>query len=38
MPIGLTLVAARYHDQHLLDVAEAVGKVFEEEGGWKSSL
>ncbi|BCS25447.1 amidase [Aspergillus puulaauensis] len=38
MPIGLTLVAARYHDQHLLNVAEAVGKVFEEEGGWKSSL
>ncbi|KAL4783799.1 amidase signature domain-containing protein [Aspergillus varians] len=38
MPIGLSLVAARHHDEHLLTVAEAVGKVFEEEGGWKSAL
>ncbi|CBF87407.1 amidase [Aspergillus nidulans FGSC A4] len=38
MPIGLSLVAARFHDEHLLSVAEAVGAVFEAEGGWKSAL
>ncbi|KAK8855834.1 amidase signature enzyme [Apiospora arundinis] len=40
MPIGLTLVAPRYHDRHLLTVAKAVGRIFEAEGGWdrKSSL
>ncbi|KAL4746365.1 hypothetical protein BDW72DRAFT_207420 [Aspergillus terricola var. indicus] len=38
MPIGLSLVAARFHDEHLLSVAEAVGPVFEAEGGWKSAL
>ncbi|KAL4915378.1 amidase signature domain-containing protein [Aspergillus aurantiobrunneus] len=37
MPIGVSLVAARYRDQHLLAVAEAVGRIFEE-GGWKSAL
>ncbi|KAF8196685.1 amidase signature domain-containing protein [Mycena galopus ATCC 62051] len=37
MPIGLSLVAARYHDRHLLKVAAAVAPVFEG-GGWKSSL
>lgn len=38
MPIGLSLVAARYRDQALLAVAKEVGKVWENEGGWKSSL
>ncbi|KAL2211739.1 glutamyl-tRNA amidotransferase subunit A [Sarocladium strictum] len=37
MPIGLSLVAPRYHDRHLLKVSRAVGEVFEAEGGWKSS-
>lgn len=37
MPIGLSLVAPRYHDRHLLAVAKAVGEVFEAEGGWKPS-
>ncbi|KAI5865707.1 amidase [Durotheca rogersii] len=34
MPIGLSLVAPRYHDRRLLTVAKAVGEVFESEGGW----
>ncbi|KAF9871114.1 hypothetical protein CkaCkLH20_11531 [Colletotrichum karsti] len=38
MPVGVSLVAPRYHDRHLLSVAKAVGKVFEAEGGWKSQL
>ncbi|KAH9894668.1 amidase signature domain-containing protein [Xylariomycetidae sp. FL2044] len=38
MPIGLSLVAPRYHDRHLLAVSKVVGKVFEEEGGWKSKV
>ncbi|KAL4941774.1 hypothetical protein BDV06DRAFT_212351 [Aspergillus oleicola] len=38
MPIGVSLVAARHRDEHLLAVAEEVGKVFGEEGGWKSAL
>jgi Asp-tRNA(Asn)/Glu-tRNA(Gln) amidotransferase A subunit family amidase len=29
MPIGLTLYAARGRDEHLLDVGEKVGKIFE---------
>ncbi|KAJ7257891.1 amidase signature domain-containing protein [Mycena haematopus] len=37
MPIGLSLVAPRYHDRRLLKVAAAVAPVFEG-GGWKSSL
>ncbi|BGP12770.1 hypothetical protein JCM10213_007285 [Rhodosporidiobolus nylandii] len=37
-PLGLTLVAPRYHDQKLLHVGEAVGKVWGERGGWKSAL
>jgi NCS1 family nucleobase:cation symporter-1 len=35
MPIGLSLVAPRYHDRKLLAVSEAVGKLFEASGGWK---
>ncbi|KAL4954533.1 amidase signature domain-containing protein [Aspergillus filifer] len=38
MPIGVSLVAARHRDEHLLAVAEEVGKVFGKEGGWKSAL
>ncbi|KAK5684987.1 hypothetical protein LTS10_003062 [Elasticomyces elasticus] len=38
MPIGLSLVAPRYHDQALLEVAKAVGEVWEKEGGWASKL
>lgn len=38
MPIGVSLVAPRYHDRRLLAVSEKVGEIFEKEGGWKSSL
>ncbi|CAG7558256.1 unnamed protein product [Fusarium equiseti] len=34
MPIGVSLVAARLRDRHLLKVCEAVGSIFEKEGGW----
>lgn len=37
MPIGLTVVGARYTDRHLLHAAKAVGSLFEKEGGWKPS-
>jgi len=37
MPIGLSLVAPRYHDRRLLKVAAAVAPIFEG-GGWKSAL
>ncbi|KEQ69513.1 amidase signature enzyme [Aureobasidium namibiae CBS 147.97] len=35
LPIGVSLVAPRYHDRRLLAVSKAVGEIFEEEGGWK---
>ncbi|RGP69096.1 amidase [Fusarium longipes] len=35
MPIGLSLVAPRYHDRKLLAVSEAVGRLFESSGGFK---
>ncbi|KAI0433880.1 amidase [Xylaria sp. FL1042] len=35
LPIGISLVAPRYHDRHLLAVAKAVGSIFESEGGWE---
>ncbi|GAP85274.2 putative amidase [Rosellinia necatrix] len=38
MPVGLSLVAPRYHDRRLLAVSKAVGRIFESEGGWKRSL
>ncbi|PSR88617.1 amidase signature domain-containing protein [Coniella lustricola] len=38
MPIGVSLVAPRFHDRRLLRVCEAVGQVFEAEGGWKTQL
>jgi amidase len=34
LPIGLTLVGARYADRHMLHVAKIVGPLFEKEGGW----
>ncbi|RFN48062.1 amidase [Fusarium flagelliforme] len=34
MPVGVSLVAARLRDRHLLKVCEAVGSIFEKEGGW----
>jgi amidase len=34
MPIGLTLVGARYTDRRVLHVAKTVGPLFEKEGGW----
>ncbi|KAM0269059.1 hypothetical protein ACHAQH_009837 [Verticillium albo-atrum] len=37
MPVGISLVAPRYHDRHLLTVAKKVGEIFEAEGGWKPS-
>ncbi|KAI8292569.1 hypothetical protein K4K60_003398 [Colletotrichum sp. SAR11_57] len=38
MPVGVSLVAPRYRDRHLLSVAKAVGKIFQAKGGWKSQL
>jgi Asp-tRNA(Asn)/Glu-tRNA(Gln) amidotransferase A subunit family amidase len=38
LPIGLTLVGPRYHDLHVLHVGQAIGKLFEAEGGFKSKL
>ncbi|KAM0751973.1 amidase signature enzyme [Meredithblackwellia eburnea MCA 4105] len=38
LPIGLSLVAPRYRDEHLLHVAESVAMVFGTKGGWSSSL
>jgi len=38
MPIGISLVAPRYHDRHLLAVSQKVGQIFEAEGGWTSTV
>ncbi|GIZ45111.1 hypothetical protein CKM354_000829400 [Cercospora kikuchii] len=38
MPIGISLVAPRYCDRHLLAVSKKVGEVFEAEGGWRRAL
>ncbi|KAI1772059.1 glutamyl-tRNA amidotransferase subunit A [Hypoxylon cercidicola] len=38
LPVGLSLVAPRYHDRHLLVVSKAVGALFEAEGGWKREV
>lgn len=35
MPVGLSLVAPRYQDRHLLSVTSHVGPLFEAEGGWE---
>ncbi|KAJ9136668.1 Amidase [Pleurostoma richardsiae] len=34
MPVGVSLVAPRFRDQHLLAVCQEVGKIFEGQGGW----
>lgn len=34
LPIGLTAVGPRFADRHVLHVAETIGPIFEEEGGW----
>ncbi|KAI1040148.1 hypothetical protein LB505_012354 [Fusarium chuoi] len=36
MPIGLSLVAPRYRDRHLLEVGKAIGEIFQAEGGWET--
>jgi Asp-tRNA(Asn)/Glu-tRNA(Gln) amidotransferase A subunit family amidase len=38
LPIGLSLIAPRYQDRHLLRVCREVGQIFEAGGGWKSPL
>ncbi|KAI1445854.1 amidase [Annulohypoxylon stygium] len=38
LPVGLSLVAPRYRDRHLLEVSKAVGEIFEAEGGWKRQV
>ena len=38
MPVGLSLVAPRYHDRHLLAVSKKVGEIFEAQGGWAHNL
>ncbi|KAK5168219.1 uncharacterized protein LTR77_006788 [Saxophila tyrrhenica] len=35
LPIGLTAVAPRFRDRHLLHVARTIGPLFEKEGGWQ---
>lgn len=38
LPVGLTLVGARYHDLHVLHVGKAIGEVFGKGGGFKHKL
>ncbi|KAI1105589.1 amidase [Jackrogersella minutella] len=38
LPVGLSLVAPRYHDRRLLAISKAVGEIFEGEGGWKRQV
>ncbi|KAG4439657.1 hypothetical protein IFR05_004854 [Cadophora sp. M221] len=38
LPIGLTLVGARYCDLHVLYAGKAIGEVFETEGGFVSKI
>jgi Asp-tRNA(Asn)/Glu-tRNA(Gln) amidotransferase A subunit family amidase len=38
LPIGISLVAPRYRDRHLLKVSKAVGAIFEAEGGWQRKV
>ncbi|KAH7464507.1 hypothetical protein FOMA001_g17597 [Fusarium oxysporum f. sp. matthiolae] len=38
MPIGVSLVAPRYRDRHLLEVGKAVGEIFEAKGGWETKI
>lgn len=38
MPVGISAVAPRYRDRKLLAAGRSIGKIFAEEGGWKSEL
>lgn len=38
LPIGLSLVGGRYTDRHTLYVGQAIGQVFEAEGGFKHQV
>ncbi|KAK7728744.1 hypothetical protein SLS53_009372 [Cytospora paraplurivora] len=38
LPVGISIVAPRYHDRRLLAICREVGRIFEEEGGWRSQL
>ncbi|KAH7163415.1 amidase family protein [Dactylonectria estremocensis] len=38
MPIGVSLVAPRYRNRHLLKAGNAVSEIFEAEGGWKPQV
>ncbi|KAL2065160.1 hypothetical protein VTL71DRAFT_4301 [Oculimacula yallundae] len=38
LPIGLTLVGARYTDLHVLHAGKTIGEVFEKEGGFVSKI
>lgn len=38
LPVGISVVAPRYHDRKLLAASSSIAKIFEEEGGWKSAL
>ncbi|KAK0713045.1 amidase [Lasiosphaeria miniovina] len=35
LPVGVSLVAPRYRDRHLVRVRAAVGEIFEAQGGWR---
>lgn len=36
MPIGVSLVAGRFRDQHLLNVAKVLAEPLMAEGGWRT--
>lgn len=38
MPIGVSLVAGRVRDQHLLRIAKILSEPLMEKGGWKMGL
>jgi Asp-tRNA(Asn)/Glu-tRNA(Gln) amidotransferase A subunit family amidase len=38
MPIGVSLVAPRFRDQHLLRMSKILGEVLMAEGGWKAQI
>ncbi|CRL27129.1 Amidase [Penicillium camemberti] len=35
MPVGISLVAPRFRDQHLLKASKILGETLMAEGGWK---
>lgn len=38
LPIGLTLVAGRFHDRKVLETGKIIGNIFEKKGGFDSRL